>query len=62
MEAHCARIIQRAFRGFQGRALWRRLHLRILEEKRQRTDTSLVCILKLNYFILNVKFLDSFKK
>lgn len=41
MEAHCARIIQRAFRGFQGRSLWRRLHLRILEEKRQRIDTSL---------------------
>ena len=44
MEAQCARIIQRAFRGFQGRSLWRRLHLRIVEEKRQRTDTSLVNI------------------
>jgi hypothetical protein len=42
VEAHCARLIQRAFRGFQGRSLWRRLHLRIMEEKRQRSELAQV--------------------
>ena len=35
-EQHCAKLLQRAFRGFQGRALWKRLHMRIVEQRRQK--------------------------
>mmetsp|Transcript_28803 Transcript_28803/g.48582 ORF Transcript_28803/g.48582 Transcript_28803/m.48582 type:complete len:892 (+) Transcript_28803:25-2700(+) len=36
VEQYCAKLLQRAFRGFQGRALWKRLHMRVLEQKRQK--------------------------
>jgi hypothetical protein len=36
VEQYCAKLLQRAFRGFQGRALWKRLHMRILEQRRQK--------------------------
>ena len=36
VEQYCAKLLQRAFRGFQGRALWKRLHMRAVEQKRQK--------------------------
>ena len=36
VEHYCAKLLQRAFRGFQGRALWKRLHMRMVEQRRQK--------------------------
>mmetsp|Transcript_15787 Transcript_15787/g.23740 ORF Transcript_15787/g.23740 Transcript_15787/m.23740 type:complete len:917 (-) Transcript_15787:179-2929(-) len=40
VEEHCAKVIQRAFRGFQGRSLWKRLHMGILDRNRQIANTN----------------------
>lgn len=36
MEEYSTKLLQRAFRGFSGRSLWRRLKMRFAEEKRQK--------------------------